>query len=368
MTINAPQDFITRKFEAVPNDYYQIMKSLANEFARRSGLQINWAAGNVTVLTNAYNLNGPLRTSLTWRTMEFFPDNFNVNTDQTTLTAEQSNFIISKLLEICDIAGITYDHRVVKSGGRDNYSYTSINSTLSDAKDAAVIPQFFEIELLQSIINNLTNEGYTSPSSSCRSACTGLCVNYCGTSCTGVCGGSCSGSCIGTCSNICTYTCTSNCEQNCSANCTNACNNQCISDCNDMCNISCADACSQLCTGYCMNTCTGTCAKSCTGDCAKSCNDACVNACLGTCNDQCTSGCVTACGVSCGSSCSQQCTSNCAETCTTSCENVCNSTCGDSCIDGCGKACGTTCTGACDGEANAYHSVDDTYVDPEYRD
>lgn len=369
MNINAPNDFITRKFEAIPTEYYNIMKSLANEFARRSNLNIDWTTGTVGVINPSYTLNGPLRTSVAWRTAEFFPDDFDVNNaDQTTLTAEQANFIIAKLLEICDIGGITYDHNITKSGSRDNYSYTAINSVLSDAKYAGVIPQFFEKQLLESIILNLSLESYTSQTSSCRSACTGLCVNFCGTSCTGICGGSCTGSCIGQCTGSCFSTCKSSCGVSCSANCSGGCGNQCQSACNDMCNTTCADACSSECTGICKTSCTGTCTKSCTEECAKSCNDACISQCLGTCNDTCTSGCSDGCSAQCGSTCSQQCTLNCAETCTTTCEDICNSTCGNSCMDGCGKACGTTCTGACDGAADAYHSIDNTYADPDHRD
>lgn len=368
MQINVPQVIKQADFKPVPSEYYSLMKRVADIFAARSGLTINWndAQGGypVTVVSNQLTLNGILRTNVAWHTSEFFPDNF-VNVGQTTLTAEQGNYIISKLLEICDVNGIIYDHKINLNG---TYSYASTNSVLSNAKNSGIVPQFFEASILDKILSALERESYTSDTSSCRAACTGLCVEFCGVSCTGICGGSCDSSCIGYCSQSCVHECSSTCALNCSADCYGQCTNLCVGICSDMCRSTCTDACNTTCAEGCENSCTGGCTKSCNDTCAKSCDQSCVSECLGTCKDSCQGQCSSACTATCAQTCKDGCNKLCATTCTSTCEDLCKSSCGDSCIDGCGKACGTTCTGACDGEADAYHAIDDNYADSGNRD
>lgn len=363
MQINLPQNLNQHNFTPVPNDYFNLMKRVADIFAARSGLRIYWDSIGypAVVISSKYTLNGTLRTNLAWNTFEFFPPNFNVNTDETTLTAEQANFIIEKLLEICDINGSIYDHKISLNG---SYAYTHTNSTLSDAKLAGVVPQFFEYSVIDDILTTLEREqmNYTG-TSSCRTACTGLCTDFCGTSCTGICGGSCESSCIGSCAESCVTSCESTCSLACQSQCTGSCGNNCTNACSNMCNITCADSCSSDCTGECNNSCTGLCTRSCLNACSKTCSDACVTDCLGTCNDTCTGQCSSACTANCAQTCKDGCNKLCATTCTSDCTEICRASCGNSCIDGCGKTCGVDCTSACDGEANAYHPIDDTYVD-----
>lgn len=65
------------------------------------------------------------------------------------------------------------------------------------------IPSSFDEELI-TYVNTLASESMTTTTSSCRGACTGLCMNGCASSCSG-CKGSCSGcnGCNGTCGTGC---------------------------------------------------------------------------------------------------------------------------------------------------------------------
>lgn len=304
MQINLPQTINRNDFTPVPNEYSRIMQRVANIFATRSGLKIDWNDPEhgypATVISTNITLNGVLRTNLAWNTMEFFPKGFMNSVDQSTLTSEQANFIISKLLEICDIEGITYDHSV----GLDNeYHYTPVKSTLSITENAGVVTQFFESSVINDILSRLENESYTAPVSYCRGACTGLCVEFCGTSCAGICGNSCETSCIGYCNTSCANRCTSDCANKCSEQCSGYCTNHCSGKCSNMCDTNCTDSCSVTCMGTCINTCAMSCAQSCDDTCETTCNDGCVTACLGTCNDTCKNGCADACGSTCGNSC-----------------------------------------------------------------
>lgn len=311
------------KNEPKASAYLALMKRIEAEFARRSGLTKD-ASGNYSI---AYtSLNGPLRVSSAWDSSEFYPTNFSdadvSNVDGTTLTSEQATFIISKILEICDVEGTTKIPSIKPKNNSHTISYTSINSVLSNPKLAGIIPQLFNVTTLNSIITKLAGEEYTSPTSSCRTSCTGLCYGACATSCSNACGEGCAGSCTGTCDGSCNLTCTNNCKLNCAENCGTDCSNLCTTSCNNACSNSCNDAC----TGECL------------GSCAATCNTSCYTSCTGTCNETCEGGCG-------GTSCGTDCRNGCKTGCKTSCTNSCGNNCTDNCKSNCSTGCNTTCKG-----------------------
>lgn len=365
-----PSQLLDKEYKPVPNRYNPIMYDIMCEFARRSGITIDSEGRYTGVLYKT--LNGPLRSSIAWNRLEFFPQGFRppekdhvIHIDEQRLTVEQANSIISKLLEICEIEGYNTEFTVNTNSA---VSYTRIQSVLTDAKTAGVVPQFFDAEILEQIIARLANEDYHALESSCRAACTGLCARQCGTSCVALCGGDCTDSCVGSCAQSCINACEQACGNACQSECTGACTNVCTSDCGSGCNVSCTNTCINSCHGTCGYDCETTCIDTCNQQCSDSCTNECTSNCQGLCRDGCTGGCNTTCISTCGMNCTGDCSSTCNDICTDTCSGACNNSCGNSCIDGCGKACGTTCTGACDGAVDAYHVVDNNYASPDHRD
>lgn len=149
---------------------------------------------------------------------------------------------------------------------------------LEPAIEGDPIPESFNYNNLNTIIQNLAKEPVYGGTSTCKASCTGLCKGGCDSTCAG-----CSG-------------CTS-CWDNCWAACTNDCLNSCWSSCADSCSSSCGSACSVNCSGGCATGCTAICGGACVGGCFNTCTgcgSGCTNNCSSTCTGQCSS-CSTTC-------------------------------------------------------------------------
>lgn len=126
----------------------------------------------------------------------------------------------------------------------DIYIYTNIAErtvTLADINQEPIKP----IEILNSIMDTVSN--WTDPhknnstSSDCRGSCAGLCqgcTGTCDTTCTGSCSGTCKGGCGDGCSS-CTGGC-SGCSGGCSS-CTGTCKGSCAYICHNNCGYGCMD-------------------------------------------------------------------------------------------------------------------------------
>lgn len=123
------------------------------------------------------------------------------------------------------------------------------------------------------LLDKLIGQTMIGNESSCRSACSGLCLGTCTTACSG-----CTG-CTG-----CT-SCTGGCGSGCATECGGACVSGCGAGCQGGCNgcTSCAGECT---------SCTG-----CTGSCYAQCNDGCKTACTGSCGGTCSTSCGNSAGV-----------------------------------------------------------------------
>lgn len=370
-----------------PEEYFKLSERIESEFARRSGLlvmQVYDSPGHKYSTTfhpdTTRVSNGPLRTSLTINSSEFYiaefvDSTFNYVAPEGDVKVKQrdAEHFISLLLEICDIEGVAYMPTVeVDTTSLISFTttnYEPVQATLVHPKVAGVIPQLFSYTNLGLLLDRLRAEPVDNMDparKSCRAACTGLCLSACGTSCTAACGTNCSTGCSGSCTNSCFNLCQSSCADSCTVNCSGACDNFCTESCANACMTNCSSACINTCWLDCVSSCAHQCYGGCTTTCADDCTAACDMTCDIGCYDGCQSGCTGCTG--CGNTCESTCQGTCLTECNEACAADCGSGCGGSCINGCGKACGTTCTGTCTGSANADLGLDDNYVIPEDQD
>lgn len=325
--------------KAIPSNYLALLKRIMIEFARRSGLRINNTTGELLGVSYS-GLNGPLRTNLTWNPSEFFPEDFN-DTDigsvsDTRLTKAQAEFVINKLLEICDIEGYA---KIPTINTNNTTSITQVNATLPFPKVAGVISQLFEYGTLYGVLNTISAESYTSPTSSCRTGCTGLCYGSCAVNCIESCSSTCTGGCSTGCDGTCSIDCTSDCAVNCSTNCSG----------------DCESGCDRLCIDGCMSECLGSCTTTCTNACKTECTTECVSSCTGECTLYCTAECSVKCTTECASSCTNACSGYCKGGCYTTCSSTCSSSCGyNNCMGACKSGCSTSCTNGCSGNCRGH--------------
>ncbi len=87
-------------------------------------------------------------------------------------------------------------------------------------------PDFTEAALL-TYVNTLESETKDGNATSCRSACTGLCIAFCTSGCRGECTSSCGGACASNCSASCGSGCAGTCANSCTGNCANSCRGNC---------------------------------------------------------------------------------------------------------------------------------------------
>ncbi len=95
------------------------------------------------------------------------------------------------------------------------------------------IPPDFDKGTMITYVNVLKAEDKGGLNTSCRSACTGICVAYC----------------------------------------TSTCRNECLTGCGGSCASNCSTACGSGCAGSCANTCVGSCVSTCVGSCSMSSSD-----------------------------------------------------------------------------------------------
>lgn len=203
--------------------------------------------------------------------------------DSEIINAFQGHSLIGALIEICDFGD------------------------LRKVKEFDLIPGAFDKKTIESYLDILEADEFSTKTPHCRSACTGLCMNGCTDTCLGACVGVCA-------------SCSVNCVGGCHTTCTG-----CASDCGTDCGVGCGAECSGSASG-----CAG-CYSHCTG--CTACSESCVDHCT-SCANQCTS-CLAGCYGSSGYN------------------NTCG--CGGSCTTGCGGKASTEASSSNGRTMTFYH-------------